>query len=166
MTIKISYYEGSNWSNGRTVYRGHSAYSDLVALADNTIGLVYERDAYLKINYTRFNLFWLTNGQDSYVETSVPELAGLPLPLKYKLMNYPNPFNATTRFRFELPNDSKVKLTVYNIRGQRVVTLVDGHHTAGIHNVQWNANDIPSGIYLYKLDVGKTTLTKKVTLLK
>jgi hypothetical protein len=55
---------------------------------------------------------------------------------------------------------------VYNIRGQQVATLVDGQRMAGIHNVQWSAADMPSGIYLYKLDVGNTTLTKKVTLLK
>jgi sialidase-1 len=166
LTLRISYDEGSTWSSGKTIYRGHSANSDLVALVDNTIGLVYERDAYLKINYARFNLFWLTNGQDSHVVTSVPEIPISSLPFKYKLMNYPNPFNPTASIRFELPNETKVKLTVYNIRGQMVATLVNGHRTAGIHNVQWNANDLPSGIYLYKLDVGKTTLIRKLTLLK
>ncbi len=166
ITIRISYDEGSNWSSGKSIYRGSSGNSDLVALKDKTIGLVYERDANLKINYVRFNLFWLTNGQDSYVVTSVPEMSISSIPCKYKLMNYPNPFNPTTSIRFELPNDSKVKLTVYNIRGQMVATLVDGQHTAGIHNIQWNADDMPSGIYLYKLDVGKTTLIQKLTLLK
>lgn len=166
MTVKISYDEGSSWNSGKQIYRGHSAFSDLVSLADNTIGLVYERDAFLKINYVRFNLFWLTNGQDSYIMTSVPEIATSPLPSTYNLMNYPNPFNPSTTIRFELPNNSKVKLTVYNIRGQQVATLVDRKCMAGIHNVQWEATDMPSGIYLYKLDVGKKTLTKKVTLLK
>ena len=59
MTVKISYDEGSSWNSGKQIYRGHSAHSDLVALAGNTIGLVYERDAFIKINYVRFNLLAL-----------------------------------------------------------------------------------------------------------
>ena len=101
----------------------------------------------------------ITDIEDEIGNSLIPEDFALD-------QNYPNPFNPTTNIRFELPNDSKVKLTVYNIRGQIVAKLVDGQRPAGIHNIQWNAVDMPSGIYLYKLDVGTTTLTKKLTLLK
>jgi len=80
--------------------------------------------------------------------------------------NYPNPFNAQTTITYALPNDSDVKLEIYNVLGQKVTTLVDAHQTAGYQSITWDANSYASGIYFYKLDIGDNVFTKRMTLLK
>ena len=80
--------------------------------------------------------------------------------------NYPNPFNPSTRIEFALNERSRVTLTVYNMLGQEVATLVDEIKAAGSHYVTWNASDVASGIYFYKLSTDDHTLTKKMVFLK
>lgn len=87
------------------------------------------------------------------------------------LQNYPNPFNPETEIAYCLPQDSPVKLTIYNILGQEVKVLVDEYQTAGTRRVIWDGCDdtgsnVASGIYLYRLEAGKTVQTKKMSLLK
>ena len=82
------------------------------------------------------------------------------------LQNYPNPFNPTTTIQFNLPKETQVKLTVYNVMGQEIVTLISENRVAGIHKVQWDASNLPSGLYIYQLTAGATVLNKKMTLLK
>ena len=87
---------------------------------------------------------------------------------KYGLaQNYPNPFNPSTEIKFRLDKDSKAKLEIYNIKGQKVETLFDGFAKANqeISRV-WNANTITSGVYFYKLTAGGRTITKKMILMK
>ncbi len=80
--------------------------------------------------------------------------------------NYPNPFNPTTTIRYNLPQDGKVTITVYNVRGQRVVTLLSTKQTAGEHELTWNAQDQASGVYLLRLEAAGQTRTSKLLLLK
>jgi len=93
-------------------------------------------------------------------------------PLITKLeSNYPNPFNPETTISFSLQNNSNVELSVYNIKGQLVKTLVNEIKEKGIHTAVWNGLDdnhksVSSGIYLYKLQVEKSTFIKKMLLLK
>lgn len=89
------------------------------------------------------------------------------LPTEYALhQNYPNPFNAVTSLRFDLPQESKVKIVLFNVMGQAVATVVDGAYPAGRHKVQYEETDLPSGMYLMKLEAGNFTAMKKVLLLK
>jgi hypothetical protein len=89
------------------------------------------------------------------------------LPQAFALaQNYPNPFNPSTRIDFNLGKASDVKLTVYNVLGQRVATLVNGHLSAGQHTVQFDARNIASGVYFYRLDAGSFVSSKKMMLLK
>ena len=94
------------------------------------------------------------------------------LPDGYELLqNYPNPFNPTTEIAFGIPEAGEVKLTIYNLSGQLVRTLVSGQLSAGNHRVTWNATDdrgqrVASGIYLYVLKAGSVTIQKKLTLMK
>ena len=89
------------------------------------------------------------------------------LPMNYALsFNYPNPFNLTTAIRYQLPVNDYVDLSVYNLLGQKVETLVDGFVEAGFHSVQWDASHYSSGIYFYKLTAGDKVFTKRMTLLK
>jgi parallel beta-helix repeat protein len=86
--------------------------------------------------------------------------------------NYPNPFNPTTTISFSIPEDSKVNLSIYNIKGQKVKTLSDSKFERGIHKLIWDSKDsngkaVSSGIYFYKLKVNdKSKAVKKMLLLK
>ena len=85
--------------------------------------------------------------------------------------NYPNPFNPITSLRYDLPNDGLVNITIYDMMGRIVKTLVNSSLTAGYKSIQWNAtNDrdeaVSAGLYLYTIDVGEFRQTKKMVLLK
>tara|TARA_R110002124_G_scaffold149259_4_gene315349 strand:- start:17352 stop:20321 length:2970 start_codon:yes stop_codon:yes gene_type:complete len=80
--------------------------------------------------------------------------------------NYPNPFNPSTNISFVLPTSSKVQLTVYNMLGQKVQTLIDGSLTSGTHSVKFEASNLASGIYLYQLRTPTSTLTQRMVLVK
>lgn len=89
------------------------------------------------------------------------------LPEGYVLyQNYPNPFNPSTTISFEIPIKTDVKLSVYNILGQKVTALIDKQLPAGLHNITWNSQAFPSGTYLYKLSTPEYTLSQKMLLLK
>ncbi len=85
--------------------------------------------------------------------------------------NYPNPFNPTTLISYGLPKDSDVKVQIFNLLGQRVITLVSEHQTAGLKSVVWDGKDgagksVTSGVYFYRIDTGDHQDTKKMLLLK
>ncbi len=89
------------------------------------------------------------------------------LPSDFALnQNYPNPFNPTTTIEFSLPTPSDVSLKVYNVIGQEVASLVDGPMGAGSHTVQFDASNLSSGVYFYRLTAGGVTQSKKMSLLK
>ena len=88
-------------------------------------------------------------------------------PSEYALSsNYPNPFNASTQIEFDLVKSGNVRVEVFNLLGQKVETLVDGHKNSGHHSITWDASNYSSGIYFYKLTAGDFTQTKRMTLLK
>ena len=80
--------------------------------------------------------------------------------------NYPNPFNPTTTIRYQLAKGSHVRLTVWNILGRRVVTLVNSNQQKGVHQVTFNASQLASGVYFYRLQAGDRVLVKKMLLMK
>ncbi len=86
---------------------------------------------------------------------------------KFSLMqNYPNPFNPVTNISFTLPEKTNVKLTVFNVLGREIATLVSGELNAGQHSVSFDASRFSSGIYFYRLQAGSFTSTHKMTYLK
>ena len=93
-------------------------------------------------------------------------------PTKFTLSgNYPNPFNPSTTISYSIPSDGNVELIVYNIRGQKVKTLISGTQPIGVYNVTWNGKDenersVSSGLYLYELRSSGKTAVKKMLLLK
>ncbi len=80
--------------------------------------------------------------------------------------DYPNPFNPTTVISYQLPVSSVVTLKVYDVLGREVKTLVSERQTAGIHSITFNAGNLPSGVYFYRLQAGSFTQTRKLTLIK
>ncbi|MEA1972825.1 MAG: T9SS type A sorting domain-containing protein, partial [Candidatus Cloacimonadota bacterium] len=94
------------------------------------------------------------------------------IPLKTELVgNYPNPFNPTTSIKFGIHQDTKVKIDIYNLLGQKIITLVNSEMTAGYHSIEWNGKGrtgqrTASGIYYYKMSTKDSILIDKMILLK
>jgi hypothetical protein len=89
------------------------------------------------------------------------------VPNKFELyQNYPNPFNPSTKIRYQLPTESKVVIKIYNILGSEVMELVNEQKAAGIYEVQFNAESLASGTYIYKISADNFVQTKKMILLK
>jgi len=98
-------------------------------------------------------------GKAEKAEASVPERFAL-------FQNHPNPFNPATQIRFALPEAVDVQLVVYDGTGREVARLVDGPMPAGQHQIEWRANRLPSGVYLYRLTAGRYVETRRMALVK
>jgi hypothetical protein len=93
-----------------------------------------------------------TPGKRNDIYESAKEQEIAPVPNSFRLeQNYPNPFNPKTVIRYALPVTSHLDLSIYNLLGQNVITLVSGKKEAGCHQVEWHANGFASGIYFYRL---------------
>ena len=94
------------------------------------------------------------------------------LPRKFNLYPaYPNPFNPVTTLRYDLPEDAMINVTIYDMIGRRIKTLVNGPQSAGYKSVQWNTNNstgqpVSAGVYLYQVRAGEFVQTRKMVLLK
>jgi hypothetical protein len=80
--------------------------------------------------------------------------------------NYPNPFNPTTTFSYQLAATSHINLKVFDISGREIAVLVNSTKPPGMYSILWNADKIPSGIYIYRLTAGRTSISRKMVLLK
>jgi hypothetical protein len=112
------------------------------------------------------DFIYTTSFTSTLTTTGIDDDPFATLPSHLSMSNYPNPFNAATTISFNLPVSGHTSLEIYNLHGQLIETLMDGIHTAGEYNVVWNADDLPSGLYFYKLSVKDLTSTNKMTLIK
>ena len=88
-------------------------------------------------------------------------------PSSFQLIGaYPNPFNPATTVQYSVAEFSWINLSVYNIRGQKLTTLYNGHNIPGGHSSDWNASNYASGVYFISLKANGTIITQKVLLLK
>ncbi|UCE18654.1 MAG: T9SS type A sorting domain-containing protein [Gemmatimonadota bacterium] len=101
------------------------------------------------------------------IPLEIEEIAYKHVSSSYSLaQNSPNPFNPTTSISYSLPEASRVKVEVYNLLGQVIDVLVDAEQQAGYHVVQWDASDMATGVYFYRLTAGAFTATKRMVLMK
>jgi len=112
---------------------------------------------------------WQTTAVWSYswISGDVSSVEDAQTPAAYSLSkNYPNPFNPSTIINYEIAQAEHVKLTVFNVLGQEVMTLVNDVQQAGAHEIQFQAGSLASGIYMYRLEAGNFTSTQKMILMK
>ncbi|NQU29025.1 MAG: T9SS type A sorting domain-containing protein [Candidatus Marinimicrobia bacterium] len=135
----------------------------------NTAGQIYYGDLSV-LNGVAYSI---TATWDSTGLKTTTDLAGMPDEFQLH-QNYPNPFNPTTTIQYELPLRSDVQITIYDLLGRDVTTLVSETQDAGYKSVHWNATNVPSGMYFYRIEVhdpdaigtGGYTQTKRMILLK
>ena len=100
------------------------------------------------------------------IPTSIGNNQNLSLSDFKLYQNYPNPFNPETSINYMLPESGFVSLKVYNVMGKNVATLVNNKQENGNYEVTFNGENLPSGIYFYRLEANGTTINKKMILLK
>jgi len=104
-----------------------------------------------------------TDGQFEYSDVVEVEI----MPTKFELsQNYPNPFNPSTTIRFSLPKETQLKINIYNMLGELVETLTEGTYEAGYHKVTFNASNLPSGAYIYRIESNEFVQVRKMVLIK
>ena len=109
------------------------------------------------------------NGMETVHELIVDAtpFAGAEVPTEYALhQNWPNPFNSATMFRFDIKEAGQVTLRIFDLMGREVATLVNDERTAGFHTISWDASELATGIYFYRLEVNGFTDVKKMLFLK
>ncbi len=120
-------------------------------------------------NSFTFNYKYQLNGsrffENDSTSVSIEDEIGLPMEIGLS-QNYPNPFNPATNIEYSLNVDSNVLLEVFDIQGRLVRTLVNQKQTSGIYNVTFDAQNLSTGVYIYRLNVGANTFTKKMLLIK
>ena len=100
------------------------------------------------------------------IPTAIPD-TDLLAPKHYRLdQNFPNPFNPTTTIAFDLPRAGRVSLDVFDVRGRIVVRLIERDMNAGRHKTEFDASNIASGVYFYRLQAGDFEQTRKLILMK
>ena len=127
---------------------------------DGTIGQAVIGPA-LGSPYSAYQGFWYTFQSSGVKENYVGNSAGFALE-----QNYPNPFNPSTTIKFSVPERTKVTIRVMNLLGEEMKVLVDEVKDANSYELQFNADDLPSGTYIYRMDAGNFSASKRMVLLK
>ncbi len=128
--------------------------------------LAVESDGSQGIHNTRLIQELLKSSIASFTPTGIENVKN-NMPATFELsQNYPNPFNPTTTIRFSLPISSNVKIIIYNAVGQQVQTLINRFYSPGNYTIQWDATNMASGIYFYRIEAKNFNMVKKMVLLK
>lgn len=150
--IKYSSDGGANWETQITPFRDSGGNNAVFS-----IFFTDEYNGYCTGDWGR--IAWYTDPISVDDETN-------PVPDFYLLQNYPNPFNPMTNLRYAINSRQYVTLKVYNLLGKEVATLVNGYKETGSYTVNFDASNLSSGVYIYKLQAGDFTQTRKMTLVK
>ncbi len=175
---KIGIYFKKTWTNLDTYSGASSGWTyprlDLSAYADSTVILrfvVHSQDC----NYNGWDVDngWYIDDVAIELVTGVNDHNFTHNEIKFFSLhqNHPNPFNPETAILYELPRTSQVEVTVFNLLGEKIRTLVNESQTSGQHRIQWDGRDenrksMPSGVYLYRLRAGEFAQTRKMILMQ
>ncbi|MDI6766088.1 MAG: T9SS type A sorting domain-containing protein [Bacteroidota bacterium] len=109
----------------------------------------------------------ITNSFGEYVITLTGASEPITVTKSFKLhQNYPNPFNPYTTIGFKIPRSMHFELSIYDLLGRKVETLLNEERVAGVHSTKWDGTRYPSGVYVYQLQTGQGSITKKLLLLR
>jgi len=173
-TIKLLYPD-----SGYSMESGYREYSDIAA-GEKVDGSQYYivnldttclNDGFVDIPFileieSNGYVFWTDTFSIDVIATDIAnEPSALPKIFSLN-QNYPNPFNPSTIINFELPIRNHVELSIYNLIGQKVVTLINENKKAGSYQVEWDASGFSSGVYYYKIDAGEFQAVRKMILLR
>ena len=178
----LSFGDHISYSDSATIVFSRESVSRSHLFFTNGSGVALEATIPTLINDSRFFIRSISSYTPYTIPPSSQEEPGLEENLENKdaqpikglninkgywlLKNYPNPFNPTTTIQYQFLSGNNVRLEVLNIRGQLIKTLVDEQKTPGRYSVEFDASDLSSGVYLYRLVSGDFTQTRKMVLLK
>ncbi len=158
--IKYKGYDGSIWSQSFQFSDG-----DVTGLQKPEVGDIDGStpiSAFVGANYD--GVFF---DNASWPTSDIEDNLLFQFPTKFEIsQNYPNPFNPATSIQFRIPENSFVSLKIYNVLGKEIATLLNEEKSIGSYEVNFNAINIPSGIYFYRIEAGNFVETKKMILLK
>jgi lysophospholipase L1-like esterase len=165
--VERAYPNDDNWVNlGFVEGTGNSFNPEWYAFIDNSLNRLYSTYKYRlkQIDY-KGNYRYLGELNVGVIYTDIIDPYNIPHTYSLE-QNYPNPFNPTTNFEFHIGNFELVTIKVYNTLGKEVATIVNQELPAGSYKYRWNAGNLASGIYYYRIQAGKFTSTKKLILMK
>ena len=138
------------------------------AFQDTDVSIVIDQQGIIQYKKAGVNIDEIKSVVNGLLATSIEDENDLSQsPTDFALyQNYPNPFNPQTTINFQLANESRVLLNVYNALGQKVATLLDDLKAAGNYSIPFNAQGLPSGVYFYELQAGEYIAVKKMVLLE
>jgi peroxiredoxin len=159
----ITYSLLLNGENVLVDYYGNASSYDRSVVINANGDITYKGTSYVNNDFEAVN----QNIEEELALATSNENIITDLPSSLRLeQNYPNPFNPSTSISYALSEPSDVTVTIYNMLGVEITTLENGFRPAGEHTVTFDASSLSSGIYIYRLTAGTTTLTKRMTLLK
>ncbi|MEP1304344.1 MAG: T9SS type A sorting domain-containing protein [Balneola sp.] len=176
---KYSYFFDSDDQNPNLIYIADSSsvfkssdygstFEKILDFKSQITGLYKKPNSEILYVLTKTDLYKVENGQPTSIKqvpVSNEENPEIPTSVSLK-QNYPNPFNPTTTIRFELDQATFAKLAVYDLLGRKVRELVNEIRPAGINTIQFDATNLASGVYLYRLEANGVVQTKRLTLIK
>ena len=141
---------------------------EILEFEEEVTGLYKKPDSDILYVLTKTDLYKVENGQPTSIKqvpVSNEDTPEIPNAVSLK-QNYPNPFNPTTTIQFELDKSTFAKLTVFDVLGRKVRELVNEIRPAGTNTIEFNATNLASGVYLYRLEANGVVQTKRLTLIK
>ena len=151
-----------------TVSRGTTSYVDndfVYTKLKNQFMLYYDVVPYYSLENTYANELWLPVFAEQLPKIADSILTSSTV-LEYSLSNYPNPFNPTTTINYSIKEAGLVTIKVFDLIGQEVAELANEEKEAGIYAIKFDASELPSGIYIYKINAGNFTQSRKMLLMK
>jgi hypothetical protein len=104
---------------------------------------------------------------DGWILKSAIRVSAIPAPSTFLLyQNFPNPFNNSTVLRYELPHRARVNLSVFDMLGRNMATLVSETQISGIYSIRWDASGVPSGLYFYRFTANDLAETRKMVVIR
>ena len=169
LQIPDSISSPDNLTLDNSISGNYGASFDMLLEFDSQItGLYKKPNSNILYVLTKTDLYKVENGQPTSIkQVPVSNEEALEIPNAVSLkQNYPNPFNPTTTIEFELDKTTFTKLTVFDVLGRKVRELVNEIRPAGTNTIEFNATNLASGVYLYRLEANGVVQTKRLTLIK